>query len=126
MPSIGAVACDLIQGAAEELKEGVITWRTPGYRGVGAQTTGLNVSAFRFIAIKYDVAANVRAWAVSIEALQGDVLTIVDDRGVSHTNLLITKVSQPSELPVTLAAGLGVPVGSDTIGRIALEGTRTN
>lgn len=126
MASIGAVECDQVNGASEELKEGVQTWRTPGYDGVGAQTVGKNVANFRFDALRFGEAADVRQWVKDVEALQGAIVTITDDRGIAHGNLLITRMSQPSETAVILVVGPGTDSDMDTIGRITVEGVRTN
>lgn len=94
--SVGGVSCSLVRSRVAALKTQVSVWEQPGQDGYGAHTLGAKDSAFRMLAILFDTAANVNTWVAAIQALQGTSITIVDDRGVSHTNMLLEQAAQPT------------------------------
>ena len=94
MAGIGGTSCDLVKGNVRQLKERVVTWQVPGIDGYGAQLTGLGDSDAIFTAIEFDSHANIMTWFAAIEGHQGSVISIVDDQGVTHSNVLVTKVGR--------------------------------
>jgi hypothetical protein len=95
MADVGGVNCDMVKGATRDPTERVESHQVPGIDGVGAQLLGKGDSAFRFRAIKYGTNAQMNTWIAALEAFKGDIVTIVDDWGDSHTKCLIMRVSLP-------------------------------
>lgn len=89
---IGSVSCDFLKGYSDSLKQAIQTWNVPGLDGVGAQKIGRHAGRFQFRAIKFDTLANVESWAFNLEALQGQVVTAEDDRGIEYSGLLVQEV----------------------------------
>jgi hypothetical protein len=121
MAAIGAVTCDFVKGDARDLKDAVDTWTVPGIDGYGAMGVGKRGSLVQFLAVRYAAAATVLTWLGSIQALESDVVSIVDDLGTTHTNILITRIGRP-----TKQAARGNFVGSPGLrGAIVVEGLKT-
>lgn len=99
MAGIGGVACDFVRGDLRAVKERVEIWQVPGLDGYGAQKMGLGDSDFLFTAVLHDSVANVTSWITNLAVLQGAVVSIVDDWGVTFTNCLITRVGIPRRTP---------------------------
>ncbi len=115
MAGIGGVSCNMVKGEAPAKKERLRVWQVPGIDGYGAHADGLGDSAFVFLGVKYGLRAAIETWSTAIEALQGSVVSIVNDWGTTYTNCLIQHVSVPR---ITAALWTGV----DTRGEIRVEG----
>lgn len=118
MAGIGGVGCDIVRGEAPAKKERLRLWQVPGIDGYGAQAEGLGDSPFSFVGIKYGSRAAVEAWTAAIEALQGTVISVVNDWATTYTNCLIQHVSVPR---ITAALNTGVAAR----GEIRVEGVVT-
>lgn len=98
-------------GSGTELKERIEAWATPGMDGVGAQKIGGHDGAFRFLAVLYGTSAEVNTWFAAIEALQGEIGSIVDDWNDTHASCLILHVGERRKkaavLPGTTLAAIG-------------------
>jgi len=92
---VGGVVCDFVRGGVAGLKQRVEVWQRPGIDGYGAMALGLGDSSFFFTLVVFDTIANVEAWILLVEALQGSVISVVDDWGVNHSSLLVEEVSEP-------------------------------
>jgi len=97
--SIGGIACDMVKGIAPGQKTRTETWQVPGISGYGAATLGAGDSETAFTCIKYAASAALDIWEVSIEALQGQIVTLVNDRGKTYTSFLVRKVAVPRREP---------------------------
>lgn len=96
MSSVGGIACDFVKGtAALSLRERTEVWQVHGIDGYGALRIGGGNAEFRFSAVKYGTETAVAAWITSLEALQGTIISVIDDRGRNHTSLLLIVVGQP-------------------------------
>ena len=95
MAGVGGIACTFVKGAARALKDRITLYQSPGRTGYGAHVTARGDAEFHFRAIKYHNRGEVDVWARSLEALQGTVVSIVDDWGFTHTNCLIVRVGRP-------------------------------
>lgn len=95
MAQVGSVTCDFVKGSLGGLREQVETWRIPGRDGFGAIKMGQGGSAFVFTCVEYDTEGNINTWRTNMEALQATVVSIVDDRGRTHSNCLVTSVGVP-------------------------------
>jgi len=93
--NIGGVGCDLVKGGAADQKSRVSLWQVPGVNGYGAHDLGQGESGFVYRAIKYGTEAECRTWAGQMQALQGTVLTIVDDWDATHELMLVARVTRP-------------------------------
>jgi hypothetical protein len=102
-PKLGDIDIDILHGVIPGLKQVVETWRMRGVAGYGARTDGLGDSEFVVQAIKFIPDADLVDTLTVIEALQGTVITIVDDFRIENSNCLIKKIAQPK---VTAAKGL--------------------
>ena len=106
MASIGAQSCTFVHDRGRKgPRQRTIIWQNPGMDGYGAQTLGEGDAEFQVEAVLYDTTANIDTWAAAIEAMQGTVISIVDDRGTTHTSNLIVNVAAPMRTPA-LASGV--------------------
>ncbi len=117
--TIGGVSCDFVKGDARDLKEAVDTWVTPGIDGFGAMVVGQRGSLAQFVAVKYAALADVLTWFAAVQALQSTMISIVDDWGTTHTNILITRIGRPVK-QACICEG-----NSWARGTIAVEGLKT-
>lgn len=123
MAGIGGVACTFVKGALPRgLAQRVETWHVPGLSGQAGLLLGFSDGDFSVRAILYDSTANVTTWKVALEALQGTVVSIVDDWNVTTTGLLITRVGECQRTP---ASGSGV-AGVTCRGEVVVEGVRVS
>jgi len=118
---IGGVSCDLLSGPAPALRERVEVWQVPGIDGYGAQTLGKGDAQYSFAAVRFGTSAEVDAWYASVQALQGSVLTVVDDWGTSHTSILLTRVNQLRKSAAQLPGTTRVARGA-----VEIEGVKAN
>lgn len=116
MAQIGGITCTFVRGNCPTPKMRIDLWRVPGLDGYGAQALGLNDSPFEVTAVLYSNAAGIDLWKESIEALQGSIVGLTNDLGVTFLNCLITKVGNMRS-SAALAAG-----GITQRGEIAVEG----
>ena len=115
--NIGGVGCDMLKGDLPALKTRLEVWQVPGLDGYGAIDLGLGDARGEVRAIKHDTPAAVYAWVAAIEALQGTVVNMIMDWGITYTQVLIERVSAPQ---VTAAIGYG-----GARGEIAIQGVIT-
>ena len=104
MASIGGVTCTFVRGSPPAPKQRVMLWRVAGIDGYGAQRMGLNDSPFEVTAVIYTNAVGLQIWKTALENLQGTIVSITNDLGVSFTRCLVTGVS-PMQSMAALAAG---------------------
>ncbi|MBX3465277.1 MAG: hypothetical protein KF878_00070 [Planctomycetes bacterium] len=93
------------------------TWHVPGLSGQAGLLLGFSDGDFAFRAVLYDVHSNVVAWHQALQALQGAVVSIVDDFGGTHGGCLVVRVG---ELERRAAFGPGY----DTRGEVTVEGVK--
>jgi len=118
MATIGGITCtfvkpDFVRGPKQRLE----VWQSPGLDGYGAQSLGLGDAEFRVTAVFYEVSADVEAWFRLLELLQGTIVSITDDWGLTYTGLLIVRVGEPLR-----RAAWGVDF--DTRGELRIEGVK--
>lgn len=120
MPTIGGIACDMVKGAVPpELKERSEVFQIAGRPGYGLHLLGVADSRFAFEAILYDTKANVLAWGVALQALQGTVQTINTDLGQSLDDMFIESVAT-----VVPLAGVVPGTTTDLRGSVRINGVR--
>ena len=105
MATIGGITCSILRGNPGRTKIRVSAWEIPGVAGYGVQLEGLGDSAFALVAIFYNSALLVDAWAAGLAALQGSIVTILDDWGVIHTACLLQQVGDVRKQPAIHAGG---------------------
>lgn len=121
MAGIGGVTCTFVKGALPRgMAQRVETWHTPGLSGQAGLKLGFSDGDFSVRAILYGAVDDVVTWKLALEALQGEVVSIADDYGVTSEGCLITRVGECQRTPVT---GTGV-AGTDCRGEIVVEGVR--
>jgi len=97
--SIGGIACSWVKGIAPAQKMRLDIWQVPGISGYGAQQLGGGDSGCGFRCIQVAASAVLDAWEASIEALQGAIVNVVNDRGKTYTGFLVSKVGIPQRVP---------------------------
>lgn len=118
MSSIGGVTCSLIHGRIPGQKLRSVTWTVPAVNGVGVQQMGTGDAPFTIQAVLFSNSAGITTWVALIEALQGTVVSIIDDLVVTHTRCLIAKVYPVQVTSAHLAGG----VSSAKRGAIRIDG----
>lgn len=81
MAGIGGVTCTFVSGMTPDLAERVVTFQIPGMDGYGAQTMGLGDSECMIVGRNLASNADMRTWFNALRALQGQLITVVDDWG---------------------------------------------
>lgn len=99
MASVGGVSADFVKGRLSSIKVELEVYRTPGLNGYGAMQLGSADSPFVFQAVKYGSESTINTFRTDLEALQGSIQTIVDDRARSHTRCMIQRVQVASIVP---------------------------
>lgn len=119
MAGIGGITCTFVRGQGTSPKNRTEVWTRPGIDGHGAMVLGLGDSPYLFTAVAFGTAAAVATWQSSIEALQGTVVTIVDDWNTTWTNMLITTAANAGRTPRINHDGNGV-----CRGEVRVEGVK--
>jgi len=123
MPSIGGVSCEFIPSAERPpavLREEVELFRIPGISGYGSLLTGAADGSFRLEVAEYVAsAAAARVWETALQSLQGQVVTIVDDQGTSHTYCLLMHVGN-----ATVQAGWSPGTGVSQRASLTIDGVK--
>ena len=104
MASIGGITCFRVIGTLPQPKMKLAVWTVPGINGYGLQMLGNQDQAFELQAVVYDSWANVLEFKNQLCALQGQIVTIVDDLGDSTDNCVILEVGQ-ARMEAAVAAG---------------------
>lgn len=95
MASVDALSCDLVKGMSGDKKLRTRTWSVPGLNGYGAKVLGRGDSESEFVLVKRGTFAAVMIWVALVEAMQGTLVTVVNDWGQTTTLFLVKKVSVP-------------------------------
>ena len=103
--TVGGITCTFVKGNIGDQRERVEVWQIPGVDGTGSLLIGMGDSRWRFSAILYDTRANIETWSASLEGLQGSVITVVEDFGLTFTNLLVLRVHTPANIQNAYVAG---------------------
>lgn len=107
--AVAGIATNFVRpNVSFDKKQRVETWIVPGVPGIGAQKLGVNDSEWSFVLVKFGTNAQCNTWAASINALQSTVVTIEDDWGDTHTQMLIADTTTERKTPAVHALGLGV------------------
>lgn len=113
MASVGGIGCTFCRTIKRQApKERLSIWQIPGVDGVGAQAEGDGDSHLAVECIGFGTAAVIEAWFQGIEALQGTVVTVVDDWATTFSSLLVTRVGDGTKRPRSNLDGNGVCRGS--------------
>ena len=89
MAFVGGVSVSLLHGHAPRMSEVVETWRQPGVDGIGAHLQGLGGGDFEYRAVFFGSPSFVDGKFQSLEDLKGTIITVIDDFGVTHEDLLV-------------------------------------
>lgn len=106
MATFGGITCSVIKRVVSSgPKTACETWTVPGLAGHGAHNLGQSDSAFTAELQLMSTAALVNAWVLSIEALQGSVVTVVDSDGTTYTKIhalqIMPRPIEPWRIPGT-------------------------
>ena len=100
MAAIGGINCDYVRGVPQASKLRVETWVVKGISGTGVQLLGDGDGPWKVGVEKFwTTNALADAWLLSMQGLQGAVVTIVTDWGVIWGNRLVTEVGEPIKEP---------------------------
>lgn len=119
MSSVGGTSVTFLRGSVGGLRQRVELWQVPGLNGYGALRLGTGQADFSFRAIHFGSLATLVSLLSTIEGKQGTSVTLVDDRGTSHTSCLITSVGKPEWAPIT-----GAPSGETYRISIPISGVK--
>ena len=106
MAQIGGVVCTFVRGHCPRQKQSLMLWRVPGVDGYGAQTMGYNDSPFEVVAVLYSNALGLDVWKNALESLQGTLVTITNDLGITTARCLIRTVSPMRSVAAFAAGGI--------------------
>jgi len=108
MSSIGGVSCLFVRRVIPASKLRVRTWIVPGISGTGSKVLGYGDSDWQIECQYWSNNVGANLWLLSLQALQGCVVTIVDDHGDTWLNNLVTKISQPTKRACCYCDVMGV------------------
>jgi len=120
MASIGGVSCTFVRGNVPAIREEGEVFRRAGIDGFGIHLTGKGDGVAPLVAVYYGTDALVDAWAASLYALQGSLVTVVNDHGDSVANVFLRRVGN---LRKTAAVVPGT--ATTTRGQIDIEAIAT-
>ena len=99
MSSIGGTSCDFVRGSLPVLKMRNRMWSVPGLNGYGAMILGSGDSQARITCVGFGTKAAVNVWAAALYAMQGTIVTVVNDHGDTVANCFLNKVSNVAKTP---------------------------
>jgi hypothetical protein len=106
MAQIGGVHCTFVHGHPSRPKQRLMLWRVPGIDGYGAQAMGYNDAEFEVVAVLYSNDEGILLWKLALESMQGTIVTITNDLGITFTRCLITDVSPMRSMAARAAGGI--------------------
>lgn len=95
MASIGGTSCTFVRGVLPPLRVESHVWRAPGYNGYGIKLLGYGDAAGQVLAVFFSNDAGIDTWAAALHALQGTMVTVINDHGDSAGNVFLARVSVP-------------------------------
>jgi len=107
-PSVGSVEFITLKGPIEPkgAKTGIVS--RPGVDGVAVKRRGTRGDTFQLTCVKDVNCANAAALKTKIEAcmaLEGTTITVVDDHGISWTELHVLRVARPAAVKIETPVG---------------------
>lgn len=123
MAGIGGVNCTFVKTEEGGCIPSVLrmrseVWQIPGLSGYGIFQYGYGDSEFMVTGILYSNDAGIDIWAAAMYAIQGTIVSIVDDHGDTYGSCYLQKVSNVLKR-AALAAG-----GITTRGEIRVMGVK--
>jgi len=106
MAYVGSVLCTFVRGNCPSPKMRLEVWTVPGVNGYGAASMGRNDSPFEVVAVLFSNAVGVQLWKTQMESLQGTIVSITNDLGVTTANCLITKVGNMHSMAALAPGGI--------------------
>lgn len=106
MASIGGLTCTFLRGVVPALKEESAITRRPGIDGYEIHLTGKGDAQGELTAVLMSNNAGCNAWAISLQALQGQVVTVINDHGDTTNGVLIVHVGQCRKRAAVAAGGI--------------------
>lgn len=97
MASIGGITCTFLRGVPPALKEEAAITRRPGMDGYEIHLTGRGDSQGELTATLMSSDSGCDTWIGQIQALQGTVVTVVNDHGDTVTGCYVVHVGQPTK-----------------------------
>ena len=111
MATFAGITCDSVRGYSRALTERVITFTRPGIDGHGALALGAAAEANTYTLTKYGTYAQVLAWAQSVEAMVGQIVSITDDWGTLTPLWLFTATDTPQIIRADRGTGSALARG---------------
>jgi len=90
--TIGAISCTFVRGCLPPLRAEADVWRVAGIDGYGIHLLGDGDAAGRLLVSLLSNDAGVDTWAAFLHALQGEIVTVVNDHGDTTTNVFLAAV----------------------------------
>ena len=115
MASIAGIACTFCRGHIPANRPRVRVWQVPGVNGYGAKILGLGESEFRILVEIQSTSLGANTFYAAMEALQGSIVTIINDWGNIFTNCLLTRIGPPQKVAQ-------IPLGARM--RVEIDGVR--
>ena len=72
-------------------------WQRQGYSGYGAQLLGDGRAELIVAAVEFGTLTEINTWKTAIEALQSRVISLVNDRDETHSNLFCFQIDNPRQ-----------------------------
>ena len=94
IPSIAGVSCSFVHGELPQSRRETSTdWHRAGIVGRGILLMGLDAVETELTAVLYALDAEVDAWATSIQAYQGYIVSITNDQTDTAARVFLREVS---------------------------------
>jgi len=106
MAQIGGVGCTFVRGHCPAKKMRLALWQVPGIDGFGAQRMGYGDSHFQVVAVLYSNAIGLQLWKQSLENLQGTIVSITNDLGITSAGCLIAHVGPLQSMAARAPGGI--------------------
>jgi hypothetical protein len=100
MASIGGVTCWSVIGALPpDGRMQSERWHRAGINGEGVQLLGYGGVETELTAIYFGTKATVQTWANLITAMQGQVVTVINDYGDTQTRMFLQQIEDVKKTP---------------------------
>jgi len=121
MPSIGGENFLTLRGRPDLLTERVERFTRPGRDGASFRLRGRRAARFRLVGfVDVDDAPAAQSRMDTLSALQGTLVTVETDHGVSHANVMVLQVRELARGPLLVSAG-GLSETAGYFLRVAFE-----
>ena len=129
--NIGSVSCTFLRAVLKPLRAEANAWRRAGLEGYGLQLLGKGQAECQITA-RYVIGgdsvaeslAAIEAWYASVFALQGTIVSLEDDHGLTPDNVMVMRVGAMYKRRLGTTVVAGSEIENAHMGTVQIHGLK--